>query len=114
MVKETRIVFEIRDIVAVRIRHKPCGGEVLQRLGDEWLIPDVCPMCRREWSPDLEDDLEYTARINLENRFKSILRTPAGVALLRLLEDALGIGEGRKNATSIRFELNGKEDQHGA
>ncbi len=46
MVKETRIVFEVKDIIGIRIRCNECLGEVVLKLpGDR--IPSHCPICER-------------------------------------------------------------------
>ena len=49
MVKETRIVFEVKDIKAVRIQCEKCGAEiVLTPLGK---CPSYCPICTASWFP---------------------------------------------------------------
>ena len=50
VVKETRIVFEVKDIKAIRIQCKKCGAEiVLVPLGK---FPGYCPICAASWFPE--------------------------------------------------------------
>ena len=50
MVKETRIIFGGRDILAFRLRCKSCSNEVVLRLDGEQKPPDWCPLCNdRKW-----------------------------------------------------------------
>ena len=45
MVKQTRVIFEIGDILAFRVECKCCSNEVTLRLDSDKGIPDDCPMC---------------------------------------------------------------------
>ena len=50
MVKQTRIIFEIGDILAIRIQGKCCDGEILIKLGaDHYHVPERCPHCDDPW-----------------------------------------------------------------
>ena len=103
MTQETRIVFEVSDIKAVRFRHQQCGGEIVQKLGDKWAIPQACPLCGQPYSDDMDEELAYMQRQKLKVRLLNLLRKPSGIAILRLVENALG--ENRKPPLDIRFEL---------
>ena len=46
MVKETRIAFEVKDIVAFRVQCKKCCSEITLRLDSDKGSPDECPMCK--------------------------------------------------------------------
>ncbi len=46
MVKETRLIFDVTDIKALRIKCKRCLNELAMRLESEHGIPDDCPVCR--------------------------------------------------------------------
>ena len=48
MVKETRIIFSVKDILAFRVHCKKCQNEVTMRLNNGWLLPDECPLCRQD------------------------------------------------------------------
>ena len=48
MVKETRIVFEIKDVAGIRLQCNKCSGTVVVTLADN-LIPERCPMCCTLW-----------------------------------------------------------------
>lgn len=48
MVKETRITFEVKDILAFRVKCKKCLNEVTLRLDSDKGIPDSCPMCNQD------------------------------------------------------------------
>ena len=52
MVKETRIVFELKDIISVRVQCGSCNNEVVLKLNADACqpnIPLVCPHCQRSW-----------------------------------------------------------------
>ena len=50
MVKETRHIFEVKDIIVVRVRCKSCSNEVAMRLRSDETLPDNCPMCNdQKW-----------------------------------------------------------------
>ena len=50
MVKQTRIIFELGDIVAIRIQCTECKGEILIRLdADHHHVPERCPHCDDPW-----------------------------------------------------------------
>ena len=45
VVKETRHIFEVKDILVVRVECKNCSNEVVMRLKSDKGLPDNCPMC---------------------------------------------------------------------
>lgn len=61
MVKETRIVFEAKDIVGVRVscQHERCGGTAVYVPSDSHPLPDECPFCRKPWT---QEEREYPLR----------------------------------------------------
>ena len=48
MVKQTRHIFEISDILAFKLRCNTCKGEMASSLGDLVRIV-VCPLCGVTW-----------------------------------------------------------------
>ena len=87
MVKETRIIFEVKDLTALRYQcgNKDCSQEMLLRLDNGGSIPYQCPSCKRQW-------YEPTAEIN---------PIPHLLELLRLLHGA----SGNSSSVKIKFEL---------
>ena len=70
MTRERRIIFDLNDIVAVRIgcAHKDCGGETVISLNSDkaGLLPNGCTVCNRSWvfiDPPLE--AEFLSSLNL-------------------------------------------------
>lgn len=49
MVKEKRIVFEIKDLRRIGLRCGKCGGEISMSFKTFDEIPHRCPVCRHEW-----------------------------------------------------------------
>ena len=49
MVKQTRIVFTLGDLLTIRLRCRECGGEVSQHLDNGHLMPERCPLCEGWW-----------------------------------------------------------------
>ena len=49
MVKETRIIFEVGDVRAVRIECAECGGETLYTIGKQDR-PNRCAACGYQWN----------------------------------------------------------------
>ncbi len=49
MVKQTRIIFEIGDIVSIRIQCKCCKREVVQGVRDSIGMREKCPLCNESW-----------------------------------------------------------------
>ena len=68
MVKETRIVFELTDLVMVRLHCPDCSGEVSQSLESTDPIPDHCTLCRAEWKPPSKSDSNAVELIRLIRR----------------------------------------------
>ena len=54
MTKETRIVFDLQDVRAVRIRCESCGEITLSSLSPTMrLLPSDCTWCGTIWQSDL-------------------------------------------------------------
>ena len=50
MVKQTRIIFSLDDILKVRIICKKCEGEIARTLPQSTrMLPQQCPTCLDEW-----------------------------------------------------------------
>ena len=49
MVKETRIVFGIEDLLTVRFQCHKCKGEVAQDISAPESMPNQCPLCGHPW-----------------------------------------------------------------
>lgn len=76
MTQETKIVFDLSDIVHVRIECKEasCGGELLVPLKTDDLVflpEDCCPYCKRPWNGSGQRRPEFG--------FITALRSLAGV-----------------------------------
>ena len=85
MVKQTRHIFEVGDILAIMVECKNCANEITLRLHSDKTIPDDCPMCKCS---------------------KWIVRTHAD-RLVKALRDAYEAGP--NVGTIIRFEIDGGE-----
>lgn len=48
MVKETRHIFDVSDIKAIRLQCGHCGGEVMYP-PDKITVPKMCPLCNDDW-----------------------------------------------------------------
>ena len=82
MVKETRIVFEVGDLIAFRIVCEECGGEAVRPFtGDLPSAPSRCPWCGHLWQVGQVD---------------------------RLVETIRNIAGGRYGPTGLRLELDGE------
>ena len=51
MVKEIRTIFDLIDIMAVRLHCNYCGGEAVQSI-TKTVVPKQCPFCRQDWEKD--------------------------------------------------------------
>ena len=49
MVKQTRIIFEVGDVVNLRIRCNTCKREIVQKISAEREIQVACPLCNTPW-----------------------------------------------------------------
>ena len=67
VVKEKRIVFNVEDIVAVRVRCN-CGGEAVTRPSSKMsaLWPQRCPWCKEIISNDSIEEMLRTLRNNFD------------------------------------------------
>ena len=48
MVKQTRHIFDLTDVEALRFHCNGCGGEVLVEVL-KYEMPDCCPLCKESW-----------------------------------------------------------------
>ena len=48
MVKQTRIIFDLADVLALRLHCEVCGRETVQPLAATQ-VPTRCPICHEEW-----------------------------------------------------------------
>ena len=95
MVKETRIIFTLRDIKDIRIvcGNERCGAAFVPSIfGDEYRgLPEQCPQCSRQWDNS----------------------SAAGVAdikkLLRAVKALQGIYEDAPPWVSLLFEIDGDQ-----
>lgn len=60
MTQETRIVFDLSDIVNIRLvcANPECGGETMCPLGSKYQIPEKCPYCPERWITNGSDTPE--------------------------------------------------------
>ena len=49
MVKETRIIFGVQDMVGVRLTCRECGNGATLTLRDSIHMPTECPFCHARW-----------------------------------------------------------------
>ena len=74
MVKEKRIVFEVEDVVKVRLRCGTCNDEVVKRVDDAALgLPTHYPLCNTRWrmngdSPTHDLLMALPKSVNRENK----------------------------------------------
>ena len=91
MVKETRHIFDLSDIAAVRFRCNHCKSEFVQSLKDS-VIPETCPnpTCSQRW--EAAESSKKSSHHRLIDSAKNVL-TYGGPPM------------------TIRFEINGEEDK---
>ncbi len=51
MVKETRIVFDLSDTKALRLKYSHCGREAVLPIA-RTEVPKQCPLCHNDWEVD--------------------------------------------------------------
>jgi len=90
MVKQTRIIVDIDDILSVRIVCRDCGAEMLFPPRQRRTIPRQCPHCPSEWADDLAPNPAWDGIVRL-------LRT---VAYLAAIDDP---------PVTARLEIDGEE-----
>ena len=84
VVKETRHVFEVKHILALRVKCKNCSNEVAMRLQNDQLLPDNCPMCKdQKW-------LAGSAGARLLKSLRAVLEGNADMGGTILMEIAEG------------------------
>ena len=52
MVKQTRIIFTLGDVVQIRFVCPKCDGAMTQKLDASERLPDQCPSCKQPWSKE--------------------------------------------------------------
>ena len=60
MVRQDRIMFEIGDVVAFKVRCSTCQGEVADKLS-RLARHTECPLCRQEW--DVPNELSASRQL---------------------------------------------------
>ena len=86
MVKQTRIIFTLGDVVQIRFVCPKCDGAMTQKLNACERLPDQCPSCRHSWSH--EPGIKSSEQVFLE-------------ALRNYL--------GRDHYAQMQFELDGEQ-----
>ena len=67
MVKETRIIFDLADIVSIRFVCVQCSGEVVHYLDNAVRqLPKQCPVCNASW--------DGASGISLAEEMREVLR----------------------------------------
>ena len=97
MVKETRIIFELGDILQMRIVCSHCRGEVVHsKLKPNYRLPANCPNCNEEWwDPNRQDNLAL-------GYFKAMLDS---IHRLQQCKD------GGNVQFTVKFEIEGEADK---
>ena len=89
MVKQTRVIFDLTDLQALRLQCGACRREVVQAIGATE-IPKRCPLCGEDWEVDNPNGY----------------RGP-NYQLVRAMQMILATDTPR---LTIRFEIDGNED----
>ena len=110
MVKETRIIFDMKDIVAFRLRHESCGGEMVHRLDDSWVMPAKCPICNDAWVVETGESPTYLQQEAERKRLAQELESVGAGALLTLLRSALDDNPSPDQPLTLRFEIADPEE----
>lgn len=105
MVKETHLVFELGDIVGVRLQCHHCETEIVQKLNKPRKVPSNCPSCGKPWTFENEDT-NYQEQLE---RLRAKSQTVAGRVVLTLLDHAVDPkpDDDSDLSAKIRFELDG-------
>ena len=75
MVKQTRIVFEVKDLIAFRVVCEECGGEVVHSFEDSFPeAPGQCPWCHHFWEVVQVNRSIGTIRTMLHHHGLTVLR----------------------------------------
>lgn len=67
MLKETRVIFSLEELTALRAECGACGGEVVYPCDSPMPLPQACPLCREPWA-------RRSAEGSLERDFLQALR----------------------------------------
>ena len=94
MVKQTRIIFDIGDLLAIRLQCGHCGKEAVQPL-DVAEVQKNCPMCHKQWEDDFPDAVRGD-NWQLIRAMKSLLKEAQNNPPARM---------------TIRFEIDGESDE---
>ncbi len=88
MVKQTRIIFDLSDIKAVRLQCGHCKAEVADEVLN-YRLPKQCPLCGEDWDSQLAND-------------------PMGPnqLLIRAIKDVL---QSDRLPMMVRFEIDGED-----
>ena len=91
MVKETRHIFDLSDIKAIRLSCPSCEREAVQSV-EKTDVPKHCPFCHADWEPGNlprgQRGLTYSMICNLKDLVK---------------QQSILVG--------VRFEIDGEEDK---
>ena len=90
MVKETRHIFDLSDIKAIRLQCSHCKGEVVQAVL-EYKLPADCPLCGEDWDIPRPDGSMGPNRL-----------------LARAIQDVV---RSQSLPMTIRFEIDGEADK---
>ena len=52
VVKQTRIIFDLNEVSAVRLHCEHCHGDAVQAI-KATIVPKQCPLCHEDWEVDL-------------------------------------------------------------
>ena len=89
MVKQTRHIFDLSDIRALRLQCAHCGREAVQPI-KATEVPKQCPLCREDWEDDYPNG-------NRGDNWRMV------AAMRRLLK-------ADSPRMTIRFEIDAEED----
>ncbi len=97
MVKQTRHIFEVGDILEIRIRCSECGAEITKpRYKSSTAFPMKCPHCLNDWWDEISTPVTVEAT-------KAVLVSLERLRLSLEREDCTPI--------TIRFEIDGEPDK---
>ena len=95
MVKQTRHIFEVGDILQIRIRCSECGAELTKpRYGSATALPEKCPYCLYEWWDNHSMPVSVDA-------VKEVLKSIERLQVVLDRDDCAPV--------TIRFEIDGEE-----
>ena len=95
MVKQTRHIFDIGDLLAIRLQCGHCGKEAVTSVEMTEVSRD-CPFCSRPWEPQMPDGNRGDAWL-LVRAMQGILKEAQSNPPCRM---------------KIRFEIDGESDEN--